>query len=302
MAEVTALYCAVEDLSPLEATGSELARLPSLERLLARATRLRQAPDWRAWVGTAFGLGSETPVPVGRTVAASYSLPTAGASWFLATPVKLVAAVDHLRLDAIGAVLLEPTVRERLARDHARDFAGSQFSLLATPGGLLLRGPDGIEIETSDPAPWAGREVGAALPRGRDSALLLRHMTELQMWLHARGSSPANALWCWGDAQGTLPTPAQRPALESDDEYLHALARLTSGSASGERVATYRFAALGAARDPFSEAERRWFAPLAESISRGENAELWYSGSVYRLSRWQTLRRWRRVLPWWSAA
>ena len=298
---MTALYCAVEDLSPLEATGSELARLPNLERLLARATRLRNEPDWRAWAGTAFGLTAQSPVPVGRTVAASHQLATDGASWFVATPVKLVAGIDYVRLDAIGALPVESEIRASLARDHARDFAGAPFSLLATPTGLLLRGPQGLEIDTSDPAPWAGREVSSALPRGRDSALLLRHMTELQMWLHARGAA-ANALWCWGGAPGNLPRPVRRPVLASDDVYLNALARLTSGDGSQDTVATYRFAGLGAARDPYSEAERRWFAPLAESVARGDTAELWHAGSVYHLSRWQTLRRWRRTRPWWSAA
>jgi hypothetical protein len=298
---MSALYCAIEDLSPLEAGASELARLPNLERLLARGTRLREEPNWRAWAGSAFGLAPQA-IPVGRTIAASHRLSTAGASWFVATPVRLVAGLDHVRMDAIGAVPLESTVRDVLARDHARDFAGAPFALLATPTGLLLRGPDGLDIDTSDPAPWAGRDVDQALPRGPDSAALLRHMTELQMWLHARSFAPANALWCWGGEPGQLPQPVRRPALDSDDEYLQALARLTAGGTSADRLATYRFAGLGATDDPYSEAERRWFAPLAESVGRGAAAELWYAGSIYSLSRWQRLRRWRRARPWWSAA
>jgi len=300
---MSALYCVVEDLSPLEA-APELARLPNLERLIARADRLQVAPDWRAWASAPFGVNANAPVPVARTVAASHGIATTGASWFLATPVKLVAAIDHVRLDASGAIALEQGAREALAREHARDFAGTAFALLATPTGLLLRGPDDIDVDTHDPGPWAGRDVSAVLPRGRDSALLLRHMTELQMWLHSRGQSRptgANALWCWGGAPGNLPQPARRPALQTDDEYLNALSRLTSVDASAETLATYRFAGLGAERDPFAEAERRWFQPLARAVSRGRAAELWYAGSVYRLSRWQSLRRWRRPRPWWSA-
>src|ERR1700682_6423188 len=111
---MTVLYCALEDLSPLEPGATAPGRLPTLEGLLARATVVAAVPDWRGWAQSAFGIEPASPVTVGRTVAAAAGLAGGGGSWCVATPVRLVAGPNHVRLDAAAPDALTAAGAARL--------------------------------------------------------------------------------------------------------------------------------------------------------------------------------------------
>jgi hypothetical protein len=292
------------DLYPLEAEPAALPRLPSLERLLARADLVPGPPDWREFALGAFGLPPGTPAPVGSTIASAAGLALADATWLLATPVELAAGLTQLRLVAERPAFSDAAARTRFIAEHARDFAGAPFALVAADEALLLRAPAGFRVSTEDPARVLGREVGESLPAGPDGPLLRRHMTELSMWMHARGqlSSRANALWCWGASAAPPPRPPARPRIESQDLFVRALERLAPPHGSPVTLITWALASLPADGAPLETAEASWFAPLERSLAAGRagRTALWFGGRSYVLARRQRFRLLRRARPWWE--
>lgn len=302
---------ALADLHPLGVDAPVAPRLPRLERLLARADRVAASGDWRAFLAAAWGVrAAGGSVPVAQTIAAAAGLaPDAG--WQLATPLHLVAGLNHVRVHPAGPLTLAPDAAEALARDHARAFAGSGTSLLATRFGLLWKGPEAGPVETFDPDPYTGRDVAAALPRGPGAGLLGRAMTELQMWLHGRAVADdariaPNALWLWGGTPGPALAPLIRPryARAHAEPFLDALEALAPAglAATTDEVACWRVAGLAGGGDAFAVAEERYFGWLEEVVRAGRHAriELWFGGHVYRLGRLQSLRVWRSPRPWWQ--
>lgn len=318
------------DLQPLEPeAGTTLPRLPAVERLLARADRIAAGvSSWRHWVHAAIGWplpGAE--LPAGALLAAAtpglgaLALPPArdDGTLLLAAPVHLVAALDHVRLGAAGILPLSVDEGAGLAQAFNAEFATTGAELLPAAGALLLRLRDTRRVQTTDPALLAGRDIGAALPRGEAGPDLQRLMTEMQMWLHQRtalvGATPArfdcNCLWPWGGAP--LPAPSARlRALHttSDDAYLRALAAVIARSATTDReappvaVTTLSLAVLGrqGAEDVFAAADLACSAavsgdPLAAAAT---GVQLCLAGNVFRIARRQSWRVWRRLRPWWE--
>ena len=301
------LRAAIVDLRPLGLEASSVApRLPVLEQLLARADVSEGPPDWRGFVAAAWSVGSVGgALPVAATIAAAAGLDTQR-GWYVATPVHLVAGLNHVRLHPAGPLALDVPERQALVDAHARDFAGTGTALVMTPWGLLWHGAPGPIPHTRDPDPYTGQDIEPALPAGEGSIALRRDMTELQMWLHEapfarRAALAPNGLWLWGGSAAAAWAPAARPVVDSTDAFLAALGVLAPSAATGDAVVTYRFGDLGAQGDAFALAEARYFAPLAASVARARHArtELWFGGRVYRLARHHRLRLWRRSLPWW---
>jgi hypothetical protein len=297
-------------LAPLDVAAPIAPRLPSLERLLARADRGPGPADWRGFAATAFGASAERPLPVASILAlAAGHAPDP--HWYVATPLHLVAGMNHVRVHPAGPLSLSPQERSALARRHASDFAGSGTELVATPGGLLFRAPAGLAAAvTHDPEPYTGRDVAGALPSGPGAAALRGLMAEREMWLHQLaeaepGLRAPNALWLWGAAVGEVPAFLRRPAASADEPFLAACLALAAGAPADQatELRVYRVAALGSDGDAFAAAEATYFAPLLKAIARGEwrSVELWYAGSVYRLTRARLLRFYRRTRPWWQA-
>ena len=306
------LYAALTDLVvPEEAADTPLPRLPVCERLLTRARRRSAPPDWRRWALAHARL--EAPpgdLPIGRTLARRHGAPdTAEATWFVATPVHFVAGFSSVHFDRDGELALPPETAGTLARRFAAEWQDPTLTLVPAGEALLLRAAGLWQVESQDPAPHAGRPLGPALPQGVDGGRLRRLMTELQMWLHAdppraEDGRVLNGLWLWGSGRGECHGTARWPMLAgATDPFLAALAH--DGAALADaRLECWSLAALTRGGLDFAAADRLWFAPLAEALAAGRlsGAELYVAGHAFELSRWQRLRRWRRVHPWWELA
>jgi len=304
------LHVALPDLAleDPETAADTLPRLPVLERLLARADRREAPADWRRWaLGTAGLVAPDGDLPVARTLAARGGLAVdAGQTWFVATPVRLVAGMSDVHLDPQGPLRLDESVRAGLIERFAGEFAGGGLALVHGGGELLLRSDDALVVHTHDPAALAGRSLGAGAPRGPDAGRVGRLTTELQMWLHARpvvatDGRVANGLWLWGAGRAPLAGAARWPVLAGDDPFLHAAA----AGAATERARlldVFRVADLVHEGHSVATADPRWFAPLAARLRDGEltTAELHCAGRVYVLRDRQRWRAWRRTRPWWE--
>ena len=287
--------------------------MPALEGLLARATKLAAPADWRRSALAAVGLGAAAgDLPIGATLAAAAGLPASG-TWLLATPVRLVATLTHLKLAAtLGA--LDHVLTLQFAQRHNAALGGAGFTLHAAGGLLLAHADAALALESCDPAPLAGLEIGTALPRGPDGGRIARLMTEIQMWLH--GESPpglpegGNALWLWGGGRTQLTGAADWPELDSADPFLHAARAVAprtpadgapGGKARTARIVTWQLDSLAAHALGLEAADERWFGPLAATLARGEYsaATLHLCGRAFRLTPGQRWRLWRRPRPWW---
>src|SRR5688500_4965281 len=87
---------------------------PNLEWLLRYANRRRPIADWRSWLASELGYSPEAIQPL-----ASFAGPRG--AWF-AMPVHLVAALDHVRLDARGLLTLDRNERGEWCEAFARTF------------------------------------------------------------------------------------------------------------------------------------------------------------------------------------
>lgn len=305
------LYAALTDLLAPDADAAAvegLPRLPHAERLLSRAERRPAPADWRRW---ALGLaGLEAPVgdlPVARTLAGHHRhAPAAADTWFVATPVHLVAGLTRLHFHGRGALTWPPGEAARLAARFARDWADPALALVEAGESLLLRAAGPFAVATVDPAACAGRDVGEAMPTGDDAGRVQRLMTELQMWLH--GAAPAsveglavNALWLWGTGRAPLAGVATWPALDGRDPFLVAAAAGVPG-AGDARLESWSLAALARGGHSFAEADALWFGPLTAALAGGAlgAARVHARGQEFVLRPRQRWRAWVRPRPWWE--
>jgi hypothetical protein len=306
------LFAVLTDLEPIDpADGDVPPRLPALERLLSRATRVDAPRDWRRFVLERVGLDAPGPeLPVGATIAAAAGLDAASGTWLVATPVPLLATLSDVRMDSAGPRPLEPDVGHAFASQVTAALSDAGFALHYANGALLAHFDDALDVETTDPAPLAGRRIDVQLPRGRDGGRVRRRMTELQMLLHdashSRALPGANALWLWGGGRAQVGGRATWPRVDGDDAFLRALHALDAAriDRSDARVVTWRLAALGGEGDAFSAADRTWFASLADDLARGHvrRATLHVAGRAYELRPSQRWRFWSKIQPWWELA
>lgn len=323
----------VSDCPPLEgelprrATDADrsLPLMPALTRLARRADRHTASGSWRAsaW-REVFG---DRPAPSPAVVAAWAVGSAPGTGVWLAQPVRLAAATDHLRLPGTGLLRMD----ESEARDWIAAF-GAAFGadlpqLRAVAGGFVLEGID-ASPGPPDPAECLGMRVD---PQSRGGpAGLRRHAAELELWLHEhplnlrrqrRGLPAISALWVWGGGTATEP-PAQRAAITTqlfgDDAYVAGLAAATGvplrvanlADVLDDATAAPRLvqvpAAAGGATDelPLDRIDRAWIAPLVDALERGRVDELVVAIGPLRFEtrRSHRLRWWRRARPWWDTA
>lgn len=185
---------------------SEAAR--SLARVLATAKRSRLAHGWRETVSAALPASAAAPAALVGGDPAS--------AWF-ATPVHLLAALDHVRMPRAGVLRLRDDEAACLTEDFPRIFAQGPHSLVSVGGteGFLLTGLLATHATTHDPARVAGGDVGPWLPGGTGRQILRKMASELELWLHdhevnrlrrERGSAPVSALWLWGGGADPVAT------------------------------------------------------------------------------------------------
>jgi hypothetical protein len=292
------LYAALTGLPTVDADAARdagLARLPRVERLLARARARPASADWRRWALAAAGLeAAPGDLPAGAWLAGRAAAPDA-ATCLVATPVTLRAGLRDVRLAALPAAA--PARLAALALRFNADFGGTPATLEVADGTLLLRHAAPLAVETHDPEPLQGADIGAALPGGADGARLRRLMTELQMWLH---DSPAddgiNGLWLWGAGRVPLAGVARWPAALPDDPLLAAARRAHPGATDPScRLLRLDVGARLAAGESLATLDEAWGRALALGPARVHLA-----GREFVLERRQRLRLWRRARPWWE--
>ena len=314
------LLLAVPDF-PRNVETESVPRLPALESLIAHGCPGARAVEWRAWLLRQAGMEVPGPLPVARIVAGREG------HFAIATPVHLLAGLEHVHFDPSGLPSLTPEEWTRLCTGFNNVFGGDGLQLAREHAVGLLSLPRPIDALTRDPEPLAGREAGAWLPSGTEGAWLRRLMTEVQMWLHehdlnaereARGLCPVNGLWLWGlgdDALRALRPP--QAMLASRDPILRRLwedggqvgadpdsleAALETGA---ERVvASVSLAALAPTPgESLQRLEADWFAPLADAMTSGRvgGADLLLGDAALVLRPTDRFRIWRRVRPWQEA-
>jgi hypothetical protein len=319
---MTRLALAVTDFAlPVETAAAP--RLPRLERLLARGSVTAAAtPGWRHWVLERVGARPPDPLPVAGTVAGRPG------HWAIATPLGLLAGLEHVHLDPRGPPALDAAEWQALVAGFNALFGADGLCLSCEDGVGLLSLPRLVEAATWDPLPLAGRDAGPWLPAGPDGGWLRRLTTEVQMWLHewpynaarsARGARPVNSLWFWGlgDAELTL-TTGRLPLLASGDPFLRRLwQRAGCDSApeprrledlpeppAGTAIATLSLAALDADAALALEAlEQHWLAPIDVALADGRlgRVEIYLGGPAASLGPSDRFRFWRRRRSWHEA-
>lgn len=295
-------------------------RVPSAELLRARGETQAGIADW--WQALFMLPGAGRPQ-------AAQDLALASVAWFgltgtrdaqlwFATPVRLMATINHVRLDAVGA---PPSLHgDSLAADFNRDFAGQGLTLHADLASQwFLEIARDLSAATIDPCRLVGGDVTESLPSGRDGPYLRRLMTEAQMWLHSRASGPQsiNGLWVWGGGR-SWPDLAGRtlPMAASDEPLLRGLWRLgdapcvdpVANFAQARElhaesvvatIALERWRNCGESQ-PLLRLERDWLAPAWTAISAGSIAGLglYLNGAFTRASRRHCWRLWRARRHW----
>ncbi len=311
-----------EEAAP-DATIPAALELPQLQWLL-RFARSRRIADWRRALAVDLGradLAALTPA----VLAARDSLElTPGEFVWLATPVRLEARLDHVRMLDRGMPRLAPDERAQLRAQFARAF-GPQFSLHdAGARGFLLTGLAKAEVTTVDPARLLDADIGRAQPSGAAARELRRLAAEIEMWMHGLAGVQAarlSALWLWGGGPhtptpvGNSPLPAAMSTLRyhGDDPGFAGVARATTGAmpadlpagfaavqAAPDRVIVELTPMNGAVDESLSALDANWFAPTRAALVAGllDSLDLVANDRWFRIAARPGWRFWRRKVSW----
>ncbi len=214
------LVLVISDLYPGRQDAVGLPRLACLENWLARGRTTRLAAGWQQWVLDEFFGGRYAATPWAAVAAAATAVtPAVTDHPWLATPVHLLVGIDTLRVHPAGLLHLDASEQQALARDFARVFHGSGWSL-HTSGRreMLIASDKGLRARSADPGRWLGADPASGLPVGPDASALRRLVSELEMWLHEHpvnrlralnGLLTVSGLWLWGGGSGLAPALAQ---------------------------------------------------------------------------------------------
>lgn len=226
--------------TPLVAPGGGVGvHAPAAEWLVSRGdVETCRADSWRAWLLEELGLdaGLLRQLPAGPCVAALQSPGRPVGTWACARPVHLLTALDHLRL-APDMPEVDAFESDVLCADINRHLEGRGWRLHATRHGpdWLLECAALVDCTGLEPEEAAGENLRDLMPRGRDAALAVSLVNELQMLLHehpvnearaARGLAAVNSLWLWGFGCVEPVRPVALPVLYADDAWLRGLWQL----------------------------------------------------------------------------
>lgn len=188
----------------------------AIARVLTRASCTLLPHGWRGAIGA-----EPTEAPAACVTARSDRHERG--TWF-ATPVHLVAKLDHVQMPRAGVLRVQPDEAALLVDDAARVFgaAGQSLAFLDAHEGFLLSGLDASRVVAHDPARVAGGDIAPWLPQGADARSVRGFAGELELWLHdhaanrlrtKRGSPAIATLWLWGGvSESTTEDSARRVA------------------------------------------------------------------------------------------
>lgn len=283
--------------------------LAAIEYLLARACRQSEPAGTARLLFHLFGYDTSVGLP-----AAAMSLLGEGHnlqdSWLHADPVQFIPARDHVLIGTTEPLV--PAELAAIAADIARHF---EMDVQVVTGQLLIRhaAPAGLTLVPTDDV--LGRELGRVLPEGREYLPWLSFINEIQMLLHgsevnhareARGVSPVNGLWLWGNGPAPAPRPAPYTMIWGGDSLVRGLSRhgkgpepqaLPSGAEpvldvdGGSQLVVFADDA-----DP-AALEQYWFQPLLAALRSGKLSRLTLhsaDGRAFTTTRFDLLRFWRR--------
>lgn len=302
--------------------------LPHLDWLL-RFAQARRIADWRRWL--AADLGRADLAKLSDATLAAHAMPdsTRGDSVWLATPVRLEARLDHVRLLERGLPRLALPERVEWCEEFARAFA--PYALHdAGPRGFLLTGIAPAQIVTVDPARLLDADIGRALPSGVAARELRRLGAEIEMWMHAApinlareraGQPRLSSLWLWGGGLNTdapraaAPPPAASSPLgfHGDDPAFAGIAHAMSGAPPAaapagfdampelpDRLIVELTPMNGATDESLSALDVNWFAPARAALSNGTlpALDIVANDRCFRIVARSGWRFWRRRISW----
>jgi hypothetical protein len=301
-----------------EDEAREVVSMPNLEWLLRFANEVRPITDWRTWLASELGYKPEAIRPFANFAAAR-------SAWF-ATPVHLLAALDHVRLDARGVLTLASEERVALCAAFARTF-GPQYALLDDGvRGFFLTGLAPAEVRSTDPARLLGADIATGLQSGASAGELRRLSAEIEIWLHAeplnlaraqRSARPVSTLWLWGGgaapAMAASKPPPNDVEFSGDDAFLAAFARdagkpvrpvsrdaaeLDGRSAMPAHLVIALVPMSGEPRLSLADADRIWLGGARRMLERGGAVDVVANDSAIRIQGRASWRLWRRRRTW----
>ena len=296
---------------PRDAAESVLngVALPALAKLVARSRRERfAAVTAEAWLCQAFEVEKQQDWPVAPLTLELDGGEAGTDYWLRADPVHLRVSRESVTLVDSALFDLNESEAQSLVASLNAHFAtdGPNFHCFA-PKRWYLRAQGVPQVRTAGVAEVAGQDIQMRLPTGTGAGEWHRLFNEVQMLLHGHAVNEAresagvpavNSVWFWGG--GNRPGVSGRPFTRvwSNEPLASALAVASdtttaalpeSGPAwlqsAGREHArhlivlddlvtptAYHDAAEWRAR--LLTFEERWFAPLAEALSKGTIAEL----------------------------
>lgn len=330
---------AIPRLPEAEEDGAhtELPELPALTRLLLRARRLPDSPDWQAGVMQA--LGMEAIPAVALAAAALPGLPQ-GSGICFAAPLHVVAGISRVHLPPGGELLLDAAEEAAWRAAFNTEFAAAGAALHAAPGGGWLLAASCAE-GARDMAPelLSGGTLERSPATGDVQRALRRLGTEVEMWLAShplnrqrerRGGPVLNTIWLWGGARSiALPRPQALRGIvtgQAGNAWLAGLAAWaqttqvhaanwveamqsapallsSQAPASGQALIVPAAQGVQSTAQYWQGLEEHWFAPAARALAAGDNAPLQVQlgGAAWQVQR-RSMRhwlRWRRH-RWWQ--
>ena len=302
--------------------------LPHLDWLL-RFAQAHRIADWRHWLAADLGRADLAQLSVATLAAREILDPIQSESAWLATPVRLEARLDHVRMLERGLPRLGAAERAEWREEFARAFA--PYALHdAGPRGFLLTGIAPAQIATVDPARLLDADIAPALPSGVAARELRRLSAEIEMWMHAApinlareraGQPRLSSLWLWGGGpnaatpRAATPPPAAHSLLKfhGDDPAFAGIARAVSGALPAavpagfkavpelpDRLIVELTPMNGATNESLSALDVDWFAPARAASSNGTLPVL----DIVANDRWFRIvarsgwRFWRRRISW----
>jgi hypothetical protein len=301
--------------------------LPNFAWLLRFSQDPVALADWRSWLATRSGQSAIAELPAAQVAADSIVDPAHLATSWLATPVRLEARLDHVRLADRGLLRVENDESERWCAEFAREFGPDLKLHPAGDRGFVLTGISAAGVATVDPARLLDSDVAQALPSGAAAGPIRRLGAELEIWLHGiplnaereqAGRPRISALWIWGGgavpgapAVGVAESTGGTFTVHGADPYLPTLARAARAKYSFQ--SPERFSALDTrmnhmieltpmsdVRNSLMQLEENWFAPVRAALSAGSLASL----DIVANDRWYRIgarpgwRWWRKRRGW----